>query len=52
MKIREPVGPCIDCGKMVYCVSGFLNGIVLDNHNIRCYDCHEEMEGLEKEEGE
>lgn len=42
--VREPVGTCVDCGKTVYCESGFLSGIVLENHRLRCYDCQEEQE--------
>ncbi|WP_205004407.1 hypothetical protein [Scopulibacillus daqui] len=42
--IKEPVGKCIDCNKTVYCEGGFLQGVVLENHRIRCYDCQNEKE--------
>lgn len=45
--MKEPVGECIDCRKIVYCDGGFLDGIVLKDHSIRCYDCDEK---LQKEE--
>lgn len=39
------VGKCIRCEKDIYCLDGFLNGIVADKGQLLCFDC-------EKEEGE
>ncbi|MFC7393535.1 hypothetical protein [Scopulibacillus cellulosilyticus] len=42
--MKEPVGKCIDCDKTVYCAGGFLQGIVLENHRIRCFECQNKKE--------
>jgi hypothetical protein len=39
--MQEPVGECCDCGKTIFCDGGFLCGVVLENHELRCYDCDE-----------
>ena len=36
---KQPVGTCFECGKMVYCDGGFLGGVVLPDHTIKCYEC-------------
>lgn len=39
--MKEPVGICIDCQKTVYCDGGFLNGVILEDSQLRCYDCED-----------
>jgi hypothetical protein len=39
--MQEPVGECRDCGKTIFCDGGFLCGVVLENHELRCFDCDE-----------
>ncbi|WP_169507508.1 hypothetical protein [Paenibacillus harenae] len=39
--MRELVGSCKECGKDIYCLDGFLNGIVLEDKSIVCFDCSE-----------
>ncbi|PTX64359.1 hypothetical protein C8P63_103144 [Melghirimyces profundicolus] len=45
--MQERVGECSGCGKVVYCLEGFLNGVVLADGKIRCFDC--DRKGKEKE---
>jgi hypothetical protein len=37
--MKELVGSCVRCVHDVYCTDGFLNGIVLENNNILCFNC-------------
>jgi DNA-directed RNA polymerase subunit RPC12/RpoP len=50
--MQEPVGQCLDCGKTVFCDGGFLGGVVLEDHQLRCYDCDEKLKAkqVQKEE--
>ncbi|GGE48866.1 hypothetical protein GCM10011391_29620 [Pullulanibacillus camelliae] len=47
--MKEPVGVCIDCGEIVYCEGGHLAGIILEDHTLRCSDCHHARKELNKE---
>ncbi|WP_210367809.1 hypothetical protein [Bacillus sp. REN3] len=38
--MKELVGICQACGKDIYCLDGFLNGVHLDG-KIYCFDCFE-----------
>lgn len=40
--MQELVGYCKECNRQIYCVDGFLNGIVLDDKSIICFDCSDE----------
>ncbi|MDA8353972.1 MAG: hypothetical protein M0Z65_12525 [Firmicutes bacterium] len=42
--MKEKVGVCIDCGNTVFCLAGFLNGVVLKEGRLRCFDCDREAE--------
>lgn len=42
--MRERVGDCKQCGKPVYCNEGFLNGVVLEDRTLVCFDCAEHSE--------
>ncbi|WP_185151532.1 hypothetical protein [Peribacillus simplex] len=35
----ELVGTCVRCARNVYCTAGFLNGILLENKKILCFNC-------------
>ncbi|WP_269843867.1 hypothetical protein [Domibacillus epiphyticus] len=39
--MNELVGQCMKCGKKVYCLDGFLNG-VKDGGKLLCFDCADE----------
>ncbi|WP_285880104.1 hypothetical protein [Domibacillus indicus] len=38
MVLKEWVGQCIVCGKDIYCLDGFLNG-VKEQGELFCFDC-------------
>lgn len=46
----ELVGSCVRCAHDVYCTAGFLNGILLDNKNILCFNCKDILNAMIKEE--
>ncbi|MFS0600373.1 hypothetical protein [Peribacillus frigoritolerans] len=46
----ELVGSCVRCAQDVYCTAGFLNGILLDNKNILCFNCKDILNAMIKEE--
>lgn len=37
----EPVGPCVKCGKTVYCRDGFLDGVTFRG-SLYCHSCFDE----------
>ena len=37
--MQELVGLCKECNKQIFCNDGFLNGIVLDDQSLLCFDC-------------
>ncbi len=41
-KLKEFVGICHCCKKEIYCLNGFLNGIVKDDGMLICFSCEEE----------
>lgn len=49
--MRERVGDCKQCGKEVYCNEGFLNGVVLEDRTLVCFDCAEPSEAESGEAG-
>lgn len=44
-KMRELIGPCSNCGKDIYCLDGFLDGVYIDGE-LFCFDCSEEEEEM------
>lgn len=40
VKIKDLVGNCQQCGKNVYCLDGFLNGVHEDG-KLFCFNCVE-----------
>lgn len=45
-KMNEFVGKCIECEKDIYCLDGFINGIVEEKGNIICFDCNEDKKNM------
>lgn len=45
--MKELVGYCSVCGKEVFCLDGFFNGIVTEKKEIVCFDCHKETSTCE-----
>ncbi|MFC0188656.1 hypothetical protein ACFFJY_10185 [Fictibacillus aquaticus] len=40
--MKELVGNCWICGKEVFCLDGFLNGVA-ENGKVCCFNCSKEM---------
>lgn len=44
--MQELVGRCKECNKQIFCNDGFLNGIILEDKTLICFDCSDkEQEG-------
>ncbi|WP_172799222.1 hypothetical protein [Bacillus sp. FJAT-29814] len=41
--MRELVGTCKCCNKEIYCLDGFFNGVITEEKQIYCFDCHEKI---------
>lgn len=39
--MREKVGTCTCCKKELYCLDGFLNGVITDNKELYCFECYQ-----------
>lgn len=39
MTVKELVNTCIKCGKELYCIDGFFNGVYSENQQAFCFDC-------------
>jgi hypothetical protein len=37
--MQELVGYCKKCNKPIFCNNGFLNGVVLEDKSLVCFDC-------------
>jgi hypothetical protein len=44
--MQEEVGRCIKCGKTIFCLDGFLNGVVGTNGQITCFSCTQKEDGV------
>jgi hypothetical protein len=42
--MRELVGTCTCCGKDIFCLDGFFNGMISDKKEIYCFECYETKE--------
>jgi hypothetical protein len=38
-KMKEYIGACIFCGKDIFCLDGFLNGVLTSDKKLLCFDC-------------
>lgn len=45
--MHEHVGTCTSCGKPIYCKEGFLDGVVLEDKSLVCFECLEPSESPE-----
>jgi hypothetical protein len=45
----EEVGVCTMCNKTVYCIDGFLNGMLNDQSELLCFHCFDENKISEKD---
>jgi hypothetical protein len=44
----EYIGVCKDCNKEIFCLDGFLNGVLTEEKDMYCFDCSEKKDILEK----
>jgi len=44
--MRELVGNCTSCGKEIFCLDGFFNGILLEGNTVYCFNCAEKESNL------
>jgi len=40
--MRELVGTCHQCGRDLYCLDGFFNGVKTEDRKTLCFDCADE----------
>lgn len=43
--MQELVGQCKECKKQIFCKDGFINGIVLEDKSLICFDCFNKDHG-------
>ncbi len=48
--MRELIGPCTTCGKLVFCENGFLNGQLNDKKSLLCISCFEKEDITQRKE--
>ncbi|MGG1675197.1 hypothetical protein ACIFOT_05510 [Neobacillus sp. NRS-1170] len=46
--MAELVGECAGCKKDIYCLDGFLNGVVTKDKEIFCFECIDSNDEKEK----
>ncbi|MBP1992731.1 hypothetical protein J2Z66_004344 [Paenibacillus eucommiae] len=46
--MKELVGYCKKCEKEIYCIDGFLNGLIQEDSSMICFKCNEEMEPIKR----
>lgn len=42
--MKEKVSICKRCGKVLYCLDGFFNGVIKDDGSACCFECIEQEE--------
>ena len=42
--MKELVGTCCECGKNLYCLDGFFNGVLTEEKQTICFGCVEQQE--------
>lgn len=42
--MKEQVSTCKRCGKALYCLDGFFNGVITDDGSTWCFECNEKEE--------
>ncbi|MCM3588766.1 hypothetical protein M3182_24245 [Mesobacillus maritimus] len=48
--MKEHIGYCHQCGKEIFCLDGFFNGIHLNSKKILCFKCAEQDSALKEEQ--
>ncbi|MED3727563.1 hypothetical protein ABEY69_10425 [Priestia filamentosa] len=48
--MKEPVGVCIECKRDIYCLDGFLDGIIIRNGQLICFPCNKKLSSKESSE--
>ncbi|BBH24147.1 hypothetical protein Back11_54920 [Paenibacillus baekrokdamisoli] len=43
--MQELVGQCKTCNKHIFCQDGFINGVVLEDKSLLCFDCYDKEQG-------
>jgi hypothetical protein len=46
-RVKELIGVCIECKKEIYCLDGFLDGIISRNGQLICFPCHKKLSSKE-----
>ncbi|WP_187373175.1 hypothetical protein [Bacillus rubiinfantis] len=46
--MQEKVNVCHSCGKKLFCLGGFFNGVILENKQTYCFDCYDYISKDEK----
>lgn len=49
--MREWIGVCSICGIDIFCENGFFNGVVLPEHDYRCFECEDKADRAAKGRG-
>ncbi|MCT2536663.1 hypothetical protein NYQ66_12935 [Aquibacillus koreensis] len=39
--MKEKAGKCVKCARIVYCLEGFLDGVVSEDKELYCFSCIE-----------
>lgn len=39
--MKELVGSCKCCGKEIFCLGGFFNGVIMEDQQTFCFACYE-----------
>jgi hypothetical protein len=47
--MKELVGFCKHCSREVFCLDGFFNGVLTEEKEIFCFECHTMMEKKEED---
>ena len=47
--MEERVGTCVCCRKTIYCLDGFLDGVITEEKILFCHSCLKEKAEFEKE---
>ncbi len=48
--MKEKVGKCSHCGRTIFCISGFLNGVIHKEGVLICFPCVENHSQIENKE--
>ncbi|MDT3762931.1 hypothetical protein [Priestia filamentosa] len=45
--MKELIGVCIECKRDIYCLNGFLDGIIIGNGQLICFPCNKKLASKE-----